>query len=152
MDMRDLPRKTGEITKPIRCVVTSPPYFDVTNFEEDQWLRLWFLGGSPAPTRNRVSRDDRHEDAAKYWGMVGDMWRSLGQVLAPKASVVVRIGSTRVTPKGLVSGLEGAAMLAGRKVRLVSSHVSKIARRQTDAFRPGTKGCKVEVDCHFLVN
>ena len=24
-----------------------PPYLDVTHFEEDQWLRLWFLGGPP---------------------------------------------------------------------------------------------------------
>jgi hypothetical protein len=40
-DMRELPWIADKLPKPIRCVITSPPYFDVTNFEEDQWLRLW---------------------------------------------------------------------------------------------------------------
>lgn len=44
-DMRELPRLRKDLPERISCVVTSPPYFDVTDFEEDQWLRLWFLGG-----------------------------------------------------------------------------------------------------------
>src|SRR5439155_24357395 len=52
-DMRELPQMIDLLPGPIRCVITSPPYFDVTNFEEDQWLRLWFLGGPPHPTRSR---------------------------------------------------------------------------------------------------
>ena len=52
-DMRQLPSRLRRLRTPIRCVVTSPPYFDTTNFEEDQWLRLWFLGGPPKPTIGR---------------------------------------------------------------------------------------------------
>ena len=54
-DMRQLPWVADQLPGPIRLVVTSPPYLDVTNFEEDQWLRLWFLGGPPFPTRGRIS-------------------------------------------------------------------------------------------------
>lgn len=151
-DMRELPRVAHGLELPIRCVITSPPYFDVTSFEEDQWLRLWFLGGPPHPTRNAISVDDRHEEISKYWSMIGDLWRSLGQVVAKRAHVVVRIGSTRITPRGLVEGLEGSSVLSGRRIRLVSSRQSEIERRQTDSFRPGSSGCQVEVDCHFLVN
>ena len=68
-DMRELPRLVNDFKKPIKCVITSPPYLDVTNFEEDQWLRLWFLGGRPHPTYGMVSRDDRHEKAEKYWDL-----------------------------------------------------------------------------------
>ena len=34
-----------------RCslLFTSPPYQGVTNYHEDQWLRLWLLGGTPKP-------------------------------------------------------------------------------------------------------
>jgi hypothetical protein len=60
-DMRELPRLVREYPEPIRCVITSPPYLDVTSFEEDQWLRLWFLGAPPHPTYRVVSKDDRHE-------------------------------------------------------------------------------------------
>jgi hypothetical protein len=52
MDMRELHRHLAK--ERIGLVITSPPYLDVTNFEEDQWLRLWFLGNKPRPTYNEV--------------------------------------------------------------------------------------------------
>jgi hypothetical protein len=151
-DMRELAWIYRELPGPIRCVITSPPYFDVTNFEEDQWLRLWLLGGPPHPTRGRVSRDDRHGFADDYWRFIGDMWRSLGTVLAPKAHVVIRIGTRRIDPERLVRILTGTSQLSQRHVQLVSSSVSELKNRQTDLFRPGSKGCSVEVDCHYCIN
>jgi hypothetical protein len=149
IDMRDLPRRLPTSRKGIRCVVTSPPYFDVTNYAEDQWLRLWFLGGPDAPVRQTFSRDDRHGDVDKYWMMLADMWRSLGRVLSKNSNIVIRLGAARIGPDRLVSGLEGVAKAANRRVRLIKCEASEIVKRQTDAFRPGSTGCKVEVDCHF---
>jgi hypothetical protein len=149
-DMRNLPRAIDTSKNdPIRCAVTSPPYLNVTSFEEDQWLRLWFLGGLTYPKKGVVSRDDRHGTADHYWSFISDMWRSLGAVMADGSHVVVRIGSRKLPPEVLKRSLTGCAQLSGRKVKLVSSHVTEIKRRQTDAFRPGTKGCVVELDCHF---
>lgn len=148
MDMRDLPRHIG-VTQRIGCVITSPPYFDVTNYSEDQWLRLWFLNGRAEPSTRNCGRDDRHGSLDLYWSLLADMWRSLGLVLAKKANVVIRVGATRIGPDRLVSGLEGVAKASSRKVRLIDSTVSEISGRQTDSFRPGATGCKLEVDCHF---
>jgi hypothetical protein len=148
MDMRDLPRrKLGG--KPIRCVVTSPPYFDVTNYAEDQWLRIWFLKGAAQPIGAARSSDDRHSSLDRYWQLIADMWRSLGLVLGKNSDIVIRLGATRIGPERLVTGLEGVAKASRRRVRLVGHEISTISRRQTDAFRPGSIGCKVEVDCHF---
>jgi DNA methylase len=149
-DMRNLPRIIDtRTTDPIRCAVTSPPYLDVTSFEEDQWLRLWFLGGLSYPKKGAMSRDDRHGTADDYWSFIGDMWRSLGAVMASSSHVVLRIGSRKISPDFLKRGLTGCAQFSGRKVKLMSSQVTEIKRRQTDAFRPGTTGCVVELDCHF---
>lgn len=148
MDMRDLPRRTLG-SKPIRCVVTSPPYFDVTNYAEDQWLRLWFLKGPAQPTGTARSSDDRHSSLDRYWELIADMWRALGLVLGKNSDIVIRLGATRIGPERLVNSLEGVARASRRRVTLVSQEVSTIVRRQTDAFRPGSTGCKVEVDCHF---
>jgi DNA methylase len=149
-DMRHLPRLIDEgVRKTIRCVVTSPPYLNVTSFEEDQWLRLWFLGGLTYPKKGTVSRDDRHGTADNYWSFIGDMWRSLGAVMADNSHIVVRIGSRKISPDQLKRGLAGCAQFSGRKVKLVGSQVTEITGRQTDAFRPGTTGCVVELDCHF---
>ncbi len=150
-DVRKLSWSDVELPQPIRCVVTSPPYFDVTNFEEDQWLRLWALGGPPYPTRGRVSRDDRHGFEEHYWRFLADMWRCLGKVLARRAHVVIRIGSSRITPQRLVDGLFTSASFSQRETELVQSEVSELKNRQTNSFLPGTKGCSCEVDCHFYV-
>lgn len=148
-DMRELPWFRDDLPSPIKCCITSPPYFDVTSFEEDQWLRLWFLGGPPYPTRGRISRDDRHSFATSYWLFIADMWRSLGTVMAPKSHVVIRIGTHRIEPKQLVKQLHATSTFSGRAVHLVASEISAIKNRQTDNFRPGSKGCSVEIDCHF---
>jgi hypothetical protein len=148
-DMRQLPLEMNAFPGTVRCVITSPPYFDVTNFEEDQWLRLWFLGGPPHATTNRQSRDDRHTFATDYWRFIADMWRSLGVVVGRSAHIVVRLGSSRLPTEELRRQLVATSRFSGRKVELVESECSEIKRRQTDAFRPGTTGCKVEIDCHF---
>lgn len=148
-DMRMLPFTKNSTSSPIRCVVTSPPYLDTTNFEEDQWLRLWFLGGPPHPSSGRLSRDDRHVDAAKYWRFIGDMWRVLGHVVGAKGYVVIRIGSSRVSPDDAAAGIVNTSIFANRKIELIEMEMSEIGKRQTDAFHPGTKGCRAEVDCIF---
>jgi hypothetical protein len=149
-DMRNLPRVIDTPkTDRIRCAITSPPYMDVTSFEEDQWLRLWFLGGLSYPKKGSMSRDDRHGTADNYWSFIGDMWRSLGAIMADRSHVVIRIGSRKISPDLLKRGLTGCAQFSGRKIKLVSSQVTEIKRRQTDAFRPGSTGCGVELDCHF---
>lgn len=133
----------------IKCTVTSPPYFDTTNFEEDQWLRLWFLGGPPHPTRNRLGRDDRHVVQDNYWGFIADMWRSLSCVTAPKGHVVIRISGRKTNPEEVRDRLIGTGRNMSRKLELVGQNVSEIKNRQTNSFRPGTKGCTFEIDCHF---
>ena len=150
-DMRFLPSLV-QGWRPAQLVITSPPYLDTTSFEEDQWLRLWFLGGSEAPTRNTISRDDRHTRSDKYWAFIADMWRCLGAVTAERAHVIIRIGSRTQSPVTMKSQLLSSSQLSGRTIKLVSSRVTEIANRQTHAFRPGSTGCKVELDCHFQLN
>jgi hypothetical protein len=147
-DMRELAHV--RLPGPVRCVVTSPPYLNVTDYGEDQWLRLWFLGGVERPTRGS-SPDDRHRNFDNYWRLIADMWRMLSIVLAPGGMVVVRLGGKNLEPERLVAALTGTARVAPRRVRMIEHSVSDIARRQTDAFRPGTVGCRYEIDAVFRV-
>ncbi len=150
-DMRRLFTHVVNWKLPIRCVITSPPYLDVTNFEEDQWLRLWFLGGPPFPTTSRLSKDNRHVIESRYWSFIADMWSSLGSILSSDAHIVIRLGSRKLSPSRLSSMLTSSSFTSQRRVCLISKRVSIIQRRQTDAFHPGTKGCSFEVDCHFVM-
>ncbi len=150
-DIRKLPYEAFKLRRKMRLAVTSPPYFNVTNFEEDQWLRLWFLGGPPHPTRKLISTDDRHERTPAYWDFICDMWRVLGFLMDTRSNVVIRLGARKLKPKQMVSRLQGTSRFAGRDVKLVTWETSPLKRRQTRAFRPGARGCTYEVDCHFAL-
>ena len=80
---------------------------------------------------------------------IADMWRSVGQVMAPGADVVIRLGSRLTSPDKLQHLLVASSRFSGRPIKLVHNEISQLKNRQTDAFRPGTKGCLVEIDCHF---
>lgn len=151
-DMRELPRLVGKHLGTIECVITSPPYLDVTSFEEDQWLRLWFLKGEPHPTYRKISKDDRHEKAEHYWDLISDMWRVFGKLLARKANIVIRIGGKNFDPVRTGNRLLGTSVFSQRRAELVHSETSPIQRRQTGSFTPGTKGCLVEADFHFRLH
>lgn len=150
-DMRKLPKATKNIGKNIRFVITSPPYLDTTNIEEDQWLRLWFLGGEPKPTYNTLTCDNRYVSPDHYWKFIGDMWRSLGEILCENAKIVIRLGCKNLKPKGIVEQLLRASTNAKRKIDLVQYSTSRIKSRQTTVLQPKSKGCVIEVDCHLTM-
>ena len=148
-DMRDLGKPLSGLPRPIGLVVTSPPYMDTTSYEEDQWLRLWFLGGTPYPTRGLVSPDDRISRSSVYWAMILDFWRVISGAIAESGNVVIRLGARNDKPSEVVEKLQASSAIVRRRVSLVSSEVTELRRRQTNAFRPGSTGHKFEVDCHF---
>ena len=148
-------RRCGEVLKKhagsVSLVVTSPPYIDTTDYAEDQWLRLWFLGGDPKPML-RLHKDDRHTHAENYWNFLEEAWRGCAPLLRDTAQIVVRIGGTRLSKPELLEGLRGSLErgLSDRTVGTTSQGSSShIAKRQTNAFRPGTSPNRLEHDFSF---
>lgn len=150
-DARDASRVHPELIGQVSLIVTSPPYVDVTDYAEDQWLRLWFLGGEPRP-RARSYADDRHTQLHAYWKFMTEAWAGLRDLLAPDAAIVIRIGGkvaldelSSGLSKSLAEGLEGFAVEAIGDV-----NTTELRKRQTNAFRPGTQA-GVEHDFIFEV-
>lgn len=75
----------------ISRVITSPPYYGMNTYEEDQWLRIWFLGGPNTVkygNKNQLSHhcpEDFTRAMAKVWDRIGDHAR-------PELAMVVRFG------------------------------------------------------------
>jgi hypothetical protein len=136
----------------VDCVITSPPYLDVTNFEEDQWLRLWFLGGRDKPTCGVFSRDDRYERGDQYWAFLCDAWRGLRPLLAKRSLFVCRIGGRRTSLDSIRRALSASMQFLADRWQLLNCNVSKLRNRQTDSFHPGTVGCRFEVDFCFRLS
>lgn len=149
-DARQASVRLPMLERRITAVITSPPYFDVTNFEEDQWLRLWFLGGPPSVTLRRVSTDDRHRRKDKYWAFMTEVWSSIARLLKRDAILVCRIGGKQMPPNELTDGLVESLSQSFETVELLAEpKVSQLHKRQTNSFRPGSVGCQFEVDHVF---
>jgi hypothetical protein len=146
-DMRELPR-TALGDHPAVLAITSPPYLDTTDFEEDQWLRAWVLGGSALPQRT-AGGDHRHRSEDRYWQLIAEAWRTLGHIVGDKGHVVIRIGARSLSPERLLAGVIGAAQLSGRETKLVTHQTTLLVRGQTRSFRPGSTGVRYELDCHL---
>ena len=147
-------RKAGDTFRQfqgrVKAVVTSPPYLNVTNYEEDQWLRLWFLGFPPYPTYTAISRDDRYTSKAAYWAFLREVWEGIGALLTRDAVLVCRIGAKGIDREELTGKLRASLKSVFPKNRFLRRPVvSRIRNRQTDAFRPGAIGCLYEVDYTF---
>jgi len=135
----------------VKLVVTSPPYLDTTDYAEDQWLRLWFLGGQSRPVA-RQHKDDRITQAGVYWTFLRESWAGLQPLLANEAVIVIRIGGAALTKddlfegvrKSLADGLEGFAVKP-----LTAGITSNIRLRETSAFRPAAGKVHVEHDFTF---
>ena len=132
------PTLAGRVTD----VITSPPYLDTTNYREDQWLRLWFLGDDAVVKYGR--QDDRHYDESRYWRFLQGAFRGVRPLLADRARVVIRIGGRRLDKVDLRSGLARSLSHAlSREVRLLDGGAtSEIRNTQANSFR-GVKASRI---------
>jgi SAM-dependent methyltransferase len=136
-----------DLAERVRLVVTSPPYLDVTRFEEDQWLRLWFLGGEPNPTYGVVSNDDRHQSPVRYWRFLTDVWQGMKPLLRSDAVLVIRIGTKSLPLKAVTRGLLNSLHeVFPANQWLERPAVSTIRGKQARAFNPSATGCQYETD------
>ncbi len=72
-------------------VITSPPYYGLRTYRPDQWLRLWFLGGSETvdySQQNQVT----HESPERFADQLSRVWRNCASVCRVGARMVVRFG------------------------------------------------------------
>lgn len=151
-DARNCMATFPELAGRVRALITSPPYHDVTNFEEDQWLRLWFLGYEPRPTYRTISPDDRYRssDSTVYWRFLTEVWKGVAPLMRPTSVIVCRLGAKGVAQSLLTRRLNETIRAAFPKAKPIGRPaVSKIRNKQRDRFQPGTKGCLFEIDYVF---
>ena len=75
-------------------LLTSPPYFGITNYHYDQWLRLWLLGGPPtdrrAKTRYRGKHRGKFENIRVYKQLIESVFEGSSRLMRNDGIVYVR--------------------------------------------------------------
>lgn len=77
---------------PYRFVITSPPYPGMRTYVPDQWLRNWFLGGSPTVSYYYQGQLG-FENPERYVQELRRAWLNVARACHPGATLVVRLGS-----------------------------------------------------------
>lgn len=80
-----------------KLLFTSPPYYAVTNYHYDQWLRLWLLGGPPHAGRSGNGRSGKFEHPEHYKALLDQVFRCARCVLHKDATVYVRTDARKFT-------------------------------------------------------
>jgi len=94
--LSDMARRRGQ---PVRLLFTSPPYFGLTNYHYDQWLRLWLLGGPPTARRvpGTTELRGKFENVARYKGLLQNVFEGAAELLSSKGVIYVRTGQDVIT-------------------------------------------------------
>lgn len=93
-------------TRRFNLLFTSPPYFAITNYQYDQWIRLWMLGGAPRPVAAEERSRGRFASKAAYTELLKNIFTRTASLLREDATVYVRTDArefTRVTTERILS-------------------------------------------------
>ena len=101
---------TPQITdSSVDLVVTSPPFLDVVQYSQDNWLRCWFCGIDATAVGIPI-----HRKLPEWRAAMGAVFEELARVLTPGGFVAFEVGEVRggkvkleetVLPCGLAAGL-----------------------------------------------
>lgn len=85
-------------------VITSPPYYGMRTYGPDQWLRLWFLGGSEEVDYSPCEQLT-HSSPEHFILQLRQVWMNCSTASRPGARLVVRFGgfpNCRLDPVNLL--------------------------------------------------
>jgi hypothetical protein len=86
-------------------LLTSPPYFGVTNYHYDQWLRLWLLGFETEAYVSRGPYQGRFTHPAHYRNMLKDVFCHASKLVADDAIVYVRTSKAPFTKEATLDAM-----------------------------------------------
>lgn len=117
-------------------MLTSPPYFGITNYHYDQWIRLWLLGGPPTDRRSPTQFNGKHQgkfaNIAVYKALLSAVFSNSAKLLRKDAVVYVRTDRREPTASITRSVLKESFPL--HKIRRVNRPIAAKAQTQTSLF------------------
>ena len=69
---------------------TSPPYYSITDYHADQWLRLWLLGGSECPHSSKEKHRGRFINKQEYYNLLDNVFGLCAKMMKSKSTIYIR--------------------------------------------------------------
>ncbi len=106
-DARDTPEIHDES---VRLTVTSPPFLDIVQYRQDNWLRCWFNGLDPDGPGRQITMARSVDEWSR---VMGSVFEELYRITSPGGYVAFEVGEVRkrtvrleehVVPLGIEAG------------------------------------------------
>lgn len=137
------------------ALVTSPPYFGMGTYVEDQWLRNWFVGGPPQVSYYHgeqlgTSAGDR------FISNLANVWSNVAPMMRPDGKVVIRMGtiaSKKADPEEIIKKSVRQSNVNWRLKSISSAGASSGRHRQANHMGKiaSTNSAEQELDFVFKV-
>ena len=115
-------------------VITSPPYYGLRTYNPDQWLRLWFLGGSATVDYSQQGQM-MHESKESFAQQLSEVWRNCASVCNHGARLVVRFGRIADRPVDALGLLRESLTGTGWRIQTRKNAGSAaLGKRQAEHF------------------
>jgi hypothetical protein len=96
-ELKLLSNKCTESNEKVDLLFTSPPYYGVTNYHVDQWLRFWLLGGPYKPTVLTEKHKGRFNSMPDYENLLDVVFGECAKLLSSKGTIYVRTDYRKFT-------------------------------------------------------
>jgi hypothetical protein len=129
----------GRVPGEINVVITSPPYYGMRTYLQDQWLRLWFLGGAPQVDYCDTSHFD-HSSPEEFAEALAKVWANIGVLCAPDIIMVIRfgaIGSRAADADDIVRASLAHSSFPWKVTRTRNAGTAGDGKRQADQMKRG---------------
>lgn len=122
---------------------TSPPYYSITDYHADQWLRLWLLGGSENPQSLKDKHKGRFVNKVDYYNLLDSVFGLCSTMMDERNTIYVRTDKREYTFNSTLEILN--KHFPNHKTRIIEKPLTKDTKTQTKLF--GDKSMKPgEVD------
>jgi hypothetical protein len=123
-------RKTPDIPDTsVQLTVTSPPFLDVVQYREDNWLRCWFCGHNEEVIGEQITMARTLDE---WTGVMGSVFRELYRITRPGGYVAFEVGEVRkrtirleehVVPLGIDAGFSCEGVLINQQIFTKTSNI-----------------------------
>lgn len=126
----------SHVPEHVTHVITSPPYYGLTTYVQDQWLRNWFVGG-PDNVDYAQGEQLSHQSPEAFAASLGKVWDHCGDRLSRRGNMVVRFGSIRSRDHAPLDILKRSLALSRhdwRVTRWIDVGTADAGKRQADTM------------------
>ncbi len=83
--------------KKIKLVFTSPPYLNIVDYTNSNWLKLWMLGFERKELRQKIKLNDKFSDITNYSEFIKKILNNLYDLLDNSGIVCLVVGDIKET-------------------------------------------------------